>query len=518
DDTRARFAVALLGTTPALLYLSWLAMVDLAAVCYLAVALLWLRHWLQADAPADDRRPPDRAVRRRAAACVGLMLGAACCTKYLAVGFVVAPVAAVMLLAAVRRPRRLASTTLAGVLTVAVFSPWLVRNFAYTRNPVFPLMTRTFGGAHWSEQSERRWIDGHGPARKPPVPEPAGWEPPPGGYPGRVEMFWGHFLSSQMFGTIVLIVAGVAVAVMIADRKPPDGWDASLVGVGVVQLGVWTAFTHAMPWRFVTPVMVPICLLAAGALARLARTQVNPLRRGATRPPGAPWGLAPAGVILLCAAGVNLISARGAFLYSASTRVDAPFPAAQIAERPPYRFAAELPEGSRILLVGQAAAFYFPPDTVYATPFDDHPLAELVREARKENKPPAWIARKLRDDGITHIWVSWAEIARLARTYGYPAALGGRSILRQQQAGPDRRIDVIEAMIARGLARHVMDLHLTRDETGMLRVTSRPATPAPATRPATRPATAPATRPTDRPTTPPTRPPWITVYEMLNTD
>jgi len=49
DDAKARFAAGLLATVPILLYLSWLAMVELAEVCYLTLAVLWLREWLKAS-------------------------------------------------------------------------------------------------------------------------------------------------------------------------------------------------------------------------------------------------------------------------------------------------------------------------------------------------------------------------------------------------------------------------------------------------------------------------------------
>ena len=37
----------------------------------------------------------------------------------------------------------------------------------------------------------------------------------------------------------------------------------------------------------------------------------------------------------------------------------------------------------------------------------------------EELRPAAEIHRKLRDEGITHIYVNWAEIIRYRTTYGY---------------------------------------------------------------------------------------------------
>jgi hypothetical protein len=46
---------------------------------------------------------------------------------------------------------------------VIAFSPWLIRNFAWTRNPVFPEAQSVFGRAHFSAIQEQRWHDAHSP-------------------------------------------------------------------------------------------------------------------------------------------------------------------------------------------------------------------------------------------------------------------------------------------------------------------------------------------------------------------
>ena len=84
---------------------------------------------------------------------------------------------------------------------------------------------------------------------------------------------------------------------------------------------------------------------------------------------------------------------------------------------PPYWIAHALPEGSRVLLVGDATGFYYPPGTIYATAFNVHPLEPLA------DKPAPVILAALREMGVTHILVRWPEIWRLANTYGYPASL-----------------------------------------------------------------------------------------------
>lgn len=418
DPTRGRIATGLLATSPLVVYLSSLAMVEMAQLCYLTLGLLWVRRWMR---DGDSR----------SAVLVGMMLGAACATKYLAVGLVAAPVALAMLVFARSSSGKLLHVGGAVLVAGVLFSPWLIRNYAYTRNPVFPLATGVFGAGHWSDQSSQRWVDGHGPANLPPVPAPDDWQHDR--YPTRLEQLYYNFLASDMFGPIVMIIAGVGICVLLARTGPPDPWEWSLVGVIVGQVLVWTFFTHQMPDRFMTPALAPIALIAAGALGKLASVLRSPLRRTGP-PPDAPWGRLAATVIFTIAAGVNLwvcysvhrfATDGGRGLHGIRGR--------DIARHvPPYNEAAQLPEGSRLLLIGDAKGFYFPPGTAYATAFDAHPLAEMID---RQLDPPEIISQ-LRARGITHIWMDWAETLRLAGTYGYPASLGLEVYWRRRHKHP----------------------------------------------------------------------------------
>ncbi len=129
EDLRARFSVALLATAPLAVYLSWMAMVELAQVAYLAVALLWLREWMRSPSLGS-------------AVAAGAMMGGACAVKYLSVGFVLGPLAVVMLAYPIfaRRAELLAPRGgCACWWRRSALLPWLVRNTLATGNPVFPL-------------------------------------------------------------------------------------------------------------------------------------------------------------------------------------------------------------------------------------------------------------------------------------------------------------------------------------------------------------------------------------------
>jgi len=448
DEARGRFAAVLLGTVPFAIYLSWLAMAELAEVCYLALALLWLREWLR----------PEGGDGLRSALCVGLMLGASCAVKYLAVGLVAAPVLAVMFVSGMVKPRRLVHLPAAALAAALLFSPWLIRNAIHTHNPVFPLATKYFGRGHWSPAGEKRWVDGHDPQKKPPVPVPPNWQMPP--TPTRLEMLYHNFLASERFGPMVMLLAAVGICALLADPRP-NGWDWAMTGVLVVQIAVWAAATNDMPKRFIVPAIVPTALLAAGALARLSRVQVNPFRRASATAARGPWGLPPAVAIFVAAVCINLFIAHQAYL--AVTNQQPPVhgvPGERIvSEVPILKDAHELGRQSKILLVGNAQAFYFPPETIYYTAFDADRMAKLLAGGMD----------RLRRRGITHVWVNWREIVRLAATYGYPASLGAEPFIRWHEEMPPR-LELLERLRGQGL-RFVKNLP---DE---------PASTAPSTRP-----------------------------------
>ncbi len=416
---RGRFAAALLGTVPLVLSLSWLAMVDLGIILNMTLAVLWLRELF-----LRDKLKPQRG---RSAICLGLAIGCACCVKYLSVGLVAAPLLVAMVVTAMLIPntrRVLGYLPVICLVALIVFSPWLIRNYAYTGNPVFPLATGTFGRGHWSAESEQRWVDGHGPEKLPPVPAPATWQEQT--HPTtRAELLLTNLISSEDLGRLGMLLAGLAICVLIATNSP-GAWDVSLAVMLMVQIAMWAMFAHGMPPRFLTPALVPMALLGAGMLSRLATVQYNPLRKRQSAS-GAPWGRTVAVALLCAAVGVNLLTAHNKYTFYASR-------AAARWQQPLHTIEQEDLHASRwlfeaglvsesyqpsVMLIGDNRAFYWPDDTIYATVFDTHPLQQMVQDGLD----PAEIMARLKEMGVTHIVVNWAEMWRLAHSYGYPAEL-----------------------------------------------------------------------------------------------
>ncbi len=419
DQVRGRFAAGLLATTPFIVYLSWLAMVELAQVACLVIAAGWLRLWLKGRS-------------LRLAAIIGLMLGAACATKYLAVGFVALPVFIAMTLVSLKSAKALAGVGLAIVTTLLMFSPWLLRNVSLTGNPVFPLASNVLGAGDWDSQTQQRWIDGHGTQAKPPVPVPDWYEP--AASPTRLNLFVKNFLANEKFGHITMALAGLAFCVWVARAGPTDLFNAAMLVIVAVQFAVWITLTKGMPARFLVPITAPLAILAGGVLADLSRVRQSPLRPLTKPVSTGPWGAAPAMTALLAGAIVNLLVCGMWYKYSTQRippghGLGGTYVAQNIW---PWDEANQLPSGSRVMLVGEARGFYFPDGTVYATAFDAHPLAEMLQADLQADE----ILAQLREQGITHLWVSWFEMLRLAGTYGYPPELLGDTYERTRAGGP----------------------------------------------------------------------------------
>jgi hypothetical protein len=432
DDAHGRFSAVLLGTAPLLLYLSYLAMVELSAVFYLVLALLWLRQWLKA---------PDW----KSAAMIGLVIGGACATKYLAVGLVAAPVLAVMLAAAVMKKKvppseesllnrerktifsgKIGQVMLAGVLSVVMLSPWLIRNTVYTGNPVFPLATDILGRGHWSAQSQERFQAGHGRANFPPVPPPAGVHLPPPVQEDRLKDLFNNFLGDSEFALPLIVLTMVSACWILAGGG--GAWERTLLAVLVMQVALWAAVAHDMPPRFLAIAIVPMTLLSGGLLARLSRVAKNPLRKNAPSS-GGRWGLSAAAVILVVAALVNLVTA-GNMLDNATRQPTIRYcPGDQIAQANAEWLG--LPRDSKVVLLGESEAFYFQSNVVYATVFDSDGTRPVPL-----GKTPQETLQNLRKLGVTHVLVNWDEMVRLGETYGFPAAYTGDLFDRRQNGGP----------------------------------------------------------------------------------
>ncbi|MCE5327735.1 MAG: hypothetical protein LLG01_15120 [Planctomycetaceae bacterium] len=415
DTLRWRIASALIVSTPLLLMLGWAGGADLAALCYLTLAVLWVRQWsLGRD--------------WRAAACVGALLGAAWSSGHEAFIPVVLPLLAVsagyMLL---RRRMGHAGVVVAGVLVM--MAPWMIRAAAYTGNPVFPRMTSALGRGYWSPEQQERWLHAHSVPPGSPVPAPPDWTAPE--QPSRAQLFYHKFVaysSSELLGVIMLVMAVAAFCAVVA-TPGAAAWEWLLAATAAGQLLAWALLSPSMEIEQIVTVVVPLSLLAAGGLARLAQVQVNPLNKNAERPASGPWGVAPAVAITAMAVLVNLVTAGSLYFYYSGDRPARPgspiethpdmvMPVPALTEGGYIVLAA--PEAAkRSIILGDPRVFCYPAGSVYASPFDEPWLASIERRDASGEQ----ILQAIKKKDVSYIVVRWADLWRQAITIGYPSVL-----------------------------------------------------------------------------------------------
>lgn len=297
-----------------------------------------------------------------------------------------------------------------GVLVA--FCPWLIRNYAITGNPIYPMAYALFDGAAWSTAQAEQWSRGH----QPPAAQ-------------RDALSRLTIAAHELFGEIKLPQANAASS---ATTQPVDVgyrptyynpalYFLALLGVFVaprqqrVALLLWTLIMFAVwvwmtqiPGRFFLPVLIPLTILASHIFA--------PSRRGALRVTG--LALALGGALFtnwiawseiaeheriwqkrLGVAPQGLLGATSAFAAD-------PLPM--------------LGETANVKLIGDAAVFYWAHVRFsYCVVFSRDPWVELAERGAAPDELIAW----LRDHGFTHVVFSWSEIERLRGTYGFSATI-----------------------------------------------------------------------------------------------
>jgi hypothetical protein len=373
-----RAAAPRAGWIAAIVYLTTPWVYRLAAIPYVEGPLCAYHVALVAASwPLLARRGRDAA---RPALVLGLLAGGAMACKYPALVSAVVPFGAVAGWVALRD--RSPRAALAYALGVGlVIGPWLVKNVVDTGNPVYPLAYSVFGGRDWDAAREAKWQNAHGM-------RPASWATLAAG---------------------VLDVAGrsdwqsplyTALAPLALLRRGSRRAAAPLLGLVLYLFATWYGLTHRLD-RFWLPIL-PVLAILAGI--------------------GADWCVARAwvalrAVVLLCGIMPNLAdistSLAGLNQWTDSLpalRAEVP----RLLNAPLVRMDERLPRDARPLLVGQASVFYLDREFLYNTVFDRERL-ELILGAAA----PAEAGPRLREEGITHLYVDWSEIARHRKPGGY---------------------------------------------------------------------------------------------------
>jgi hypothetical protein len=295
-----------------------------------------------------------------------------------------------------RRWRELVSHALGTVLFVvvaaALFSPWAVRAYRATGNPVFPQASAVFGPGWFDAVQIERFVKAHSPREDQRGLVTFAREAGGGLVVGRrLGALWEQVLTNWRYG-FVLVPLGV-VGLALGWR---DATSRALAALLVVWLAFWLFGTH-LQGRFLVP-LIPLIALACGSVR------------------AAVWPIAVAALAVVCA-GVG-VAQLGPQVARAAPAIGLTDPKPLLSLFFDDATVDLLARTDRhVVLVGDAQALFYPVPSGrlhYRTVFDV-PQAATAVEGWTKGTPPDAI-RVIAGEG---------ELRRLARTYhGIPADLG----------------------------------------------------------------------------------------------
>jgi 4-amino-4-deoxy-L-arabinose transferase-like glycosyltransferase len=353
----------------------------------------------------------------------GLLAGSAMACKYPGVLSVVIPLGGAVLAAPFVKSLPLKQRSRVAVTAAAVFAagvlvslgPWLVKNLSETGNPVYPLLYTVFGGEDWDAQLNAKWRAAHSPE----VNDQRGL------------LFWFVDVTARNDWLSPLLYAFAPLALLVTTHK----YITRLIWLYVAYLFfTWWCFTHRLD-RFWVPMIPAVALLAGiGAASRTA-----PIWRSVGG-----WRFA-VGTCVVAAALFNLgIITSGMAGYNAYL-VDLNYAREWPTKHTRPEIAQmnrRLPPNSKVLCVGEAMLFDARFAVVYNTVFDRSIFQQWCAEEQIGVPPgelpmrdPKIIQQKLREEGITHVFVNWAEILRYRTSYGYTDFVTPKRFARLQEQG-----------------------------------------------------------------------------------
>lgn len=398
DTTYALFGAVLFLSIPIIVKLSITAYVDLGLVFFSTASLVLVLTWLERD------------FRIRylimAAICCGLGMG----TKYNGIiTMVLLTLFIPFLRSRYERGQRPAFIRCAGNglmfmgIALVLFSPWMIRNYLWTHNPVFP---------------QYDWIfNPHNPLVRN-VPDI---------FTFRGELYgetWWHILllpvriffqgqdgSPRFFDGVLnpflLFLPGLAFVLLQKDPRIIQGEKKILLAFSILFL-LMAFFTRDIRIRYLTPILPPLVILSVFGVRRLMEmiAERSPLRARTGR-----------SLVVLVLAGITL-GLNGSYVIGQFHSV-APFPyltgrvdrdqyiSTYRLEYPAMRFINEhLPHDARILFFFIGKRGYYC-DRDYVLDMKDYRgTHSILREAVERSATPEDLLAKLHQLGITHLLIN----------------------------------------------------------------------------------------------------------------
>ena len=394
-------AAVIFYTWPGVTRYSGMPYVELPLIFYGTLAL-WGLLW-------SWRRRLTKPCARGWVALSGVAAGLALGCKYTAALLIFVPVGGLLVVlgvlgrsgwkGAVRR------SALFAVVALLLFSPWLVRNSLTTGNPAYPLLYKVFGSSNWDAQKDARWTHAHAPP---------GWSLSNLLAQGREALLMDE-------GKASLLLFLFLPAVLLVGRR--------LQGV-VLLLGAYLLALFLL-WFLFTQHNVRFLEVGVPALAALSALGLCAVRGKGHIPT-----LRAILVVLLIlgpSRRVNYLNVQRSLGVALGAVSPEEYFDVRGGAAPDFRYGyaamkfindeGSVPEGSKILFLGEARTFYCRRDHVASTVFDTNLLETVMRDART----PDDLFQSLRAEGITHLYADTGELFRLQESYRFPYE--GREVL-----------------------------------------------------------------------------------------
>ncbi len=388
-QSRVSIATAVITATVGwLTYLSGIAYVENGMLLFTMIATV-------CTLPATD---PSLSHRQRHTwlAVAGLMAGFACGCKYTAILLTAFPLSIMTLLLPARNwTVRFHGAIMFGAATLIAFSPWAIKNTIMTGNPLFPLANTIFDAQPegWGETETHHFNASHA------------LSPEESSLASRLKIAWQRIPADplQRFGVSLFVLAALRLLSRARNRI-----DLMLLTMFAVQLACWTMFTHLYA-RFAVPMIVPLLLLAGRAFLSWPS-------RNAQR--------ALTAIVIAGAAISTFTTGRYYVKHLYHNGEKQPLEGAEQfflqgmggGHEHLATINNRLPADARILMIGDAKAFYFQRNVDYCVVFNRNPFIETVRKATDDDAIMRW----LRQNQYTHVLVNWAEVSRLRGSrYGF---------------------------------------------------------------------------------------------------
>lgn len=293
-----------------------------------------------------------------------------------------------------------ASLFLAALALVVI--PWSAWVWAETGNPIAPFGAALFPTERWGPENLNYLLETHRPLSMLGVDY---WERLAKRIVSPSIGLWPFFAAVGIaLASRLRIPSALHNAHFVISRNAPR--NVLLSGFIAVALGLllWGRLRHSAE-RFLAPLIAMEFLMLGAAITLLIEHEAARWRRAA-------WTLLFATFI-----GAAFLSPvpplAGAPIYldrALGETTEADFLRSGLGATTDFFDAANaLPEGSRLMAIGEARRFYFRHPVTLSSVFDRHPLAGFVEAAAD----PAALRRSLREAGYTHLAVNEYETARL---------------------------------------------------------------------------------------------------------